>query len=133
VPSTAFYTARSRVANLTKTRPADDPELTQLRQQMCEQFLVDSITAALDKGPALTTTLRSRIDALLASREIEKETVAAVQARAQQLADSASPRTDDQALLMVPPFARHPASGHDTADLRGEAAEIAQELFGDRP
>ena len=40
--STAFYTARSRVANLTKTRPADDPELTQLRQQMCEQFLVDS-------------------------------------------------------------------------------------------
>jgi hypothetical protein len=70
VLSTAYYTVRSRVANLTKTRSADDPELIQLRQQMCEQFLVDSITAALDKGPALTTTLRSRIDALLASREI---------------------------------------------------------------
>lgn len=68
--STAYYTVRSRVANLTKTRPADDPELIQLRQQMCEQFLVDSITASLDKGPALTNTLRSRIDALLASREI---------------------------------------------------------------
>jgi hypothetical protein len=44
VPSTAFYTARSRVANLSKTRSADDPELTELRQQMREQFLVDSIT-----------------------------------------------------------------------------------------
>lgn len=73
MPSTAFYTARSRVANLSKTRSADDPELTQLRQQMREQFLVDSITAALDKGPALTTTVRSRIDALLASRKIVAE------------------------------------------------------------
>jgi hypothetical protein len=62
-----------RESQLSKTRPADDPELIQLRQQMCEQFLVDSITAALDKGPALTNSLRSRIDALLASREIVAE------------------------------------------------------------
>jgi hypothetical protein len=31
-------------------------------------------------------------------------------------------------VLMVPLFARHPA-GQDTADLRGEAAEAAQELM----
>ena len=36
-------------------------------------------------------------------------------------------------VLMVPLFARHPASGHDTADLRGEAAEVACELLGDGP
>ena len=70
MPSTAFYAARSRVANLSKTRSKSDPELIQLRDQMREQFLVDCITAALDKGPALTTTLRSPIDALLSSREV---------------------------------------------------------------
>jgi hypothetical protein len=70
MPSTAFYAARSRVANLSKTRSANDPELIRLRHQMREQFLVDCVTAALDKGPALTTTLRSRIDALMSSREV---------------------------------------------------------------
>jgi hypothetical protein len=70
MPSTAFYAARSRVANLSKTRSENDPELIQLRHQMREQFLVDGITAALDKGPAPTTNLRSRIDALLSSREV---------------------------------------------------------------
>jgi len=70
MPSTAFYSARSRVANLSKTRSANDPELIQLRHQMMEEFLVDCITGALDKGPALTATLRSRIDALLSSREV---------------------------------------------------------------
>ena len=42
MPSTAFYNARSRVANLSKARSENDPELIQLRHQMREQFLVDA-------------------------------------------------------------------------------------------
>ena len=52
---------------------------------------------------------------------IEEETIAAVRARAKQLADSAPPLTNNQALMLVSLFARYPASGHDTANQRGES------------
>jgi hypothetical protein len=62
-----FYRYRGVVGSLTRSRPADDPELLAARLRMAEESLVDAIAKALKKAPPLTRAVRERINALLDS------------------------------------------------------------------
>ena len=60
-----FYRYRGVVGALTRSRPADDPELLAARSHMAEESLVDAVAKALRKSPPLTRAVRERINALL--------------------------------------------------------------------
>ena len=60
-----FYRERAKVNSLTRSRPADDPELLAARSLMAEESLVDAVAKALKKSPPLTPAVRERINALL--------------------------------------------------------------------
>ena len=60
-----FYRYRGVVGSLTRSRPADDPELLAARSRMAEESLVDAVAKALKKSPPLTRAVRERINALL--------------------------------------------------------------------
>ena len=62
-----LYRYRGVVGSLTRSRPADDPELLAARLRMAEESLVDAIAKALKKAPPLTRAVRERINALLDS------------------------------------------------------------------
>lgn len=71
----SFHAARSRVANLCKTRTPNDPEVVQMRRVMHEQFVVHKVEKALDMGPALTPHMRDQIIELLESHMATTEAV----------------------------------------------------------
>ena len=73
MPALSFSAARSRLANLSRTRPLDDPEIAELRRVMREQFVVHKVAQALNKGPALTDEMREQIIDLLDSRLVTGE------------------------------------------------------------
>jgi hypothetical protein len=60
-----FYRERAKVGSLTRSRPADDPELLTARSLMAEESLVDAVAKALKRSPPLTPAVRERINALL--------------------------------------------------------------------
>ena len=67
--TSTFRSERARYASLTRSRPADDPELVTSRQRMHEQGLIDAIERALQKATPITGKVHERIIALLSSRE----------------------------------------------------------------
>ena len=67
--TSTFRSERARYASLTRSRPADDPELVASRQRMLEQGLIDAIDRALQKAAPITGKVHERIVALLSSRE----------------------------------------------------------------
>lgn len=56
---------RARVASLTRSRTADDPELIAARQQLKTQRLADYIQRTMDAAPPLTMEQRDRLARLL--------------------------------------------------------------------
>ena len=60
-----FDRYRGVVGSLTRSRPADDPELLAARSRMAEESLVDAVAKALKKSPPLTPAVRERINTLL--------------------------------------------------------------------
>ncbi|MUL44496.1 hypothetical protein FZI85_17385 [Mycobacterium sp. CBMA293] len=65
--SAEFYKLRSRVANMTRHRPADDAELLDTRKQLQELILIDSINAAVAKASPLSEDVRQRVIGLLSA------------------------------------------------------------------
>lgn len=56
---------RARVAALTRSRPADDPDLIRARQNLRTERLADAIRATVDAAPPLTVEQRDRLALLL--------------------------------------------------------------------
>ncbi len=56
---------RARVAALTRSRPADDPELVDARRNMRAERLADHIRRIVDDAPPLTAEQRDRLALLL--------------------------------------------------------------------
>jgi hypothetical protein len=64
-PVSAFNHHRGRVAALSRSRTADDPELVDARQNMRAERLADYITRVVDTMPPLTPAQRDRLALLL--------------------------------------------------------------------
>lgn len=56
---------RARIASLTRSRQADDPELVEARRNLKAARLEDHIAKVVDEAPALSSEQRVRIAALL--------------------------------------------------------------------
>lgn len=56
---------RARVASLTRSRSADDPELIEARRTLRATRLADHVTKALETAPPLTVEQRLSIARLL--------------------------------------------------------------------
>ncbi len=56
---------RARVASLTRSRPADDPELLDARRNLKAERLADYIKHTVDGAPPLTPEQRDRLAMLL--------------------------------------------------------------------
>lgn len=56
---------RAQVAALSRSRPADDPELVAARRRLAQHTLDDHIARVVDNAPALTAEQRDRLAALL--------------------------------------------------------------------
>ena len=56
---------RARIASLTRSRPADDPDLLDARRKLRTERLAEYIKATVDAAPALTDAQRDRLAALL--------------------------------------------------------------------
>ncbi len=65
VDITNWTTPRARVGALTRSRPADDPDLLDARRDLLAARLADHIARTLDAAPSLTATQRDRLAALL--------------------------------------------------------------------
>ncbi len=65
VDITNWTTPRARVGALTRSRPADDPDLLAARQDLRVARLADYITRTVDAAPPLTADQRDRLAALL--------------------------------------------------------------------
>ncbi|MCV7750891.1 hypothetical protein O3783_01265 [Micrococcus luteus] len=63
--STAVLRERGRVASLTRSRPADDPELIEARTNLAAEKLAAYVSAVVAEAPPLTDAQRDRIAALL--------------------------------------------------------------------
>lgn len=61
----SWTTERARVASLTRSRTADDPELVKARQNLKAERLADYIRRTVDAAPPLSAEQRSRLAALL--------------------------------------------------------------------
>lgn len=58
---------RARVASLTRSRTADDPELVNARRNLKAERLADYILKTVDAAPPLTAAQRDRLALLLNS------------------------------------------------------------------
>jgi len=58
---------RARIASLTRSRQADDPELVAARQNLKALTLEEHVRRAVAEAPPLTAAQRDRIAALLRS------------------------------------------------------------------
>lgn len=56
---------RARVAALSRSRAADDPDLLDARRSLREARLADHIIETIDRAPALTAEQRDRLALLL--------------------------------------------------------------------
>ncbi len=56
---------RAKVASLTRSRPADDPDLLDARRNLRTERLADYITRTVDAAPPLTADQRDRLALLL--------------------------------------------------------------------
>jgi len=56
---------RAKVASLTRSRKADDPELISARQRLAADRLAEHVAKVVAKAPPLTPAQRDRIAALL--------------------------------------------------------------------
>lgn len=63
--STAVLRERGRVASLTRSRSADDPELIEARTNLAAEKLAAYVSAVVAEAPPLTDAQRDRIAALL--------------------------------------------------------------------
>lgn len=63
--SPAVAHERARIASLTRSRTADDPELIEARRNLRAASLESHITRILDEAPPLTDEQRHRIAGLL--------------------------------------------------------------------
>lgn len=61
----SFTHERARVASLTRSRTADDPELLDARRNMRTERLADYIARVVDAAPPLTPAQRDRLALLL--------------------------------------------------------------------
>ena len=61
----SFTHERARVASLTRSRTADDPELVAARRNMRTERLADYIAKVVDAAPPLTLAQRARLALLL--------------------------------------------------------------------
>ncbi len=61
----SWTTERARVASLTRSRPADDPDLLDARRKLRTERLADHIAAVVDASPPLTVEQRDRLALLL--------------------------------------------------------------------
>jgi hypothetical protein len=66
---TTLFRERGRYAALTRSRPADDPELLEAQRCMREEALLAAIKRALKNAPPLTGQMRDRIIALFVDRQ----------------------------------------------------------------
>lgn len=62
---TDWRTHRARVASLTRSRAADDPDLTGARRDLRAARLADFITRTVDTAPPLTPAQLDRLALLL--------------------------------------------------------------------
>jgi hypothetical protein len=60
-----WTTERARYAALTRSRPADDPDLIDARRNLRAARLEDAIRAAVAAAPPLTDEQRTRLAAIL--------------------------------------------------------------------
>lgn len=56
---------RARVASLSRSRPADDPDLANARRNLRAERLADHIARVVAEAPPLTEAQRDRLAALL--------------------------------------------------------------------
>jgi hypothetical protein len=63
--TSAFNHHRGRVAALSRSRTANDPELVDARQNMRAERLAEYVTKVVDESPPLTSEQRERIAAIL--------------------------------------------------------------------
>ena len=63
--STTWTSERARVAALTRSRPADDPDLLAARRDLRCERLADYIQRTVDAAPPLTAAQRDRLATLL--------------------------------------------------------------------
>lgn len=61
----SWTTDRARVASLTRSRAADDPDLIDARRKLREAKLAEHIAHAVDAAPPLTPEQIDRLSALL--------------------------------------------------------------------
>lgn len=61
----SWTSERARVASLTRSRKADDPELVEARRNMRALKLEEYVLRVVDEAPPLTNEQRERIAALL--------------------------------------------------------------------
>ena len=64
--SPTVYHERARVASLSRSRPADDPELVEARQRLKGERLRALIREAVEAAPPLTEDQRRDLAGLLA-------------------------------------------------------------------
>lgn len=60
-----WTTERARVAALSRSRDADDPDLTDARRDLRAARLEDYIREVVDQAPPLTAAQRARLASLL--------------------------------------------------------------------
>lgn len=61
----SWTSARARVASLSRTRSADDPEVLDARRDLRAERLADHISRVVDEAPPLTDAQRDRLASLL--------------------------------------------------------------------
>lgn len=64
-PSPIVATARGRVAALSRSRTADDPDLIEARRTLAVESISAHAQKVLDKAPPLTDAQRARIIEIL--------------------------------------------------------------------
>jgi hypothetical protein len=67
---------RARVASLTRSRPADDPDLLTARRNLAAARLEDHIRRVVDAAPPLAPEQRERLAVLLRGTPRSEETAA---------------------------------------------------------
>ncbi len=61
----SWTSERARVASLTRSRPADDPDLLAARQRLRTNRLAEHVARVVAEAPPLTSEQRDRIAAAL--------------------------------------------------------------------
>jgi hypothetical protein len=66
-PSTTAQTRhyRARLANMSRYRDHNDPEIADVRRRLAEETLVAAVERAVSEAPPLTPEVRTRIIGLL--------------------------------------------------------------------